>query len=370
MLLNIEDVTSEDVNNKKYSIAIENILRAFAENKHILIASKLFFNCIINEKNGLYSIATKNTASEALKGLREYRAIIDKISFYVSINFKITDRSFKWIDLGTTDKFECGPLFFDDSSRLQKAKIVSENPLDSDFLKIIASHYAKNQDLSRCAINFIPINGGGGSTKDIFYRSIENNEITFCFVDNDKKHPKAPFGGTSNHFLGPRTIKSGIVKILDVHEIESLVPIDTIERVLESLNLIARKRDTLNFFKEICEVDESAKFYFDHKKGFSLKTAWDLDNAHGDYWRSIIKKIKSKPQCECIALKHCRCPSSCFDLAGFGDGLLSNTIKYIHEGNLRQYKPPLTPKLNEQWNELGRSFFSWSCGPYKKTRLS
>jgi hypothetical protein len=44
-------------------------------------------------------------------------------------------------------------------------------------------------------------------------------------------------------------------------------------------------------FKKICSIDESAKFYFDHKKGFDLKTALELDNAHGDYWRPILKNL-------------------------------------------------------------------------------
>lgn len=370
MLINIEDVTIADVLNKSYSVAIENILRSFSENKHILIAPKEFLKGIIDEEQGIYSSSTKNAASEALKGLREYRAILDMVSFYVTVSFKVTDQSFQWVNLGARDRFECGPLFFNDSSQLQKTKIVCENPSDSDFLKIIASHFAKNNNLSRCTIDFNAINGGGGSTKDVFDRTVKNNEIAFCIVDNDKKHPGAPYGGTSAHFLGPKTIKSGMVKILDVHEIESLVPLDTIESVLENLNLIERKKSSLNFFKEICNVDETAKFYFDHKKGFNLKIAWGLDNTHGNYWRKIIKKLKSKVDCDCIDLEKCECEPPCLNYEGFGDGLLSNTIDYITTGSLRQYRPILTPKLDEKWNDLGRSFFSWSCGPYKRARMS
>ncbi|HEP1064740.1 hypothetical protein [Klebsiella aerogenes] len=370
MLINIELSTQDDVLNRKFSAAIENILRSFAENKHLVIAKKEFFQAIINESDGIFSETTKNTASEALKGLREYKAILGLVSFYVSVNFTIPDTSFKWINFGDKDKFECGPLFFNDSSQLQKTKIVCENPLDSDFFNIIANHYAKQVNLSRCTISFNPLNGGGGSTKDIFDRTIKNNEITFCIVDNDKMHPRAPYGGTSTHFLGFRTNKSGMVKILDVHEIESLVPIDTIEKVLQELNLMGRKKATLDFFKELCNIDESVKFYFDHKKGFDLKTAWDLDNEHGTYWRGIIKKIKQNEKCECVNLKKCNCKPSCLTFEGFGEGLLTNTIKHIQKGNLRQYTPLLTPQLNDKWNDLGRSFFSWSCGPYKRTRVS
>lgn len=47
------------------------------------------------------------------------------------------------------------------------------------IFKVIAAHYAEGINLSRCEMGFIALNGGGGSTKDIFERAIQNNEIVF-----------------------------------------------------------------------------------------------------------------------------------------------------------------------------------------------
>lgn len=370
MLIKIDEFKKEDIVNDKFTISIENLLRSFAENKHILIAHRDFFNCIIEEQSGIYSASSKHFASEALSRSREYNSIISKVSFYVVVDFNILDNSFNWVDLGETIKFVCGPLYFNDSSQLQKTKIVCENPLDSDFFKVIATYYANNEDLMRCTINFNALNGGGGSTKDVFERTISNNEIAFCIVDNDKAHPRAPFGGTSSHFLGSRTTKSGFIEILDVHEVESLVPLDTIESVLISLNLMLKKEKSLAFFKDLCSIDESVKFYIDHKKGFNLKTALELDNSHGDFWRVILQKLKKEYSCDCLTEINCTCEPSCLKYDGFGDNLLHNTLKYISEGSLKSYRPNLTPKLQEKWLSLGKSFFSWSCGPYKKSRVS
>jgi len=370
MLINIENVSEDDVLNQEHSIAIENLLRSFAENKHILIAPRAFFTAVIKESFGIYSASTKAFATEALRGLMEYAALKKSISFYVSVDFSIKDLSYEWLNSEHVDKFKCGPLFFNDSSQLQKIKIIFENPLDSDFLKIIASYYARSEKLSRCSIGFNALNGGGGSTKSVFDREVQNNELTFCIVDNDKMHPRAPFGGTSSHFLGSRVYKSGMVKILDVHEIESLLPFDTIERVLEKLNLVFKKKGSLDFFKSLCAVDESAKFYFDHKKGFELRSALRLDKAHGDYWRSIIKGLNELYKCDCLERQECCCEPSCLSYEGFGDGLLSNALEYISRGNLRQYNPELPPGLKSKWDDVGKNFFSWSCGPYKKARLS
>ncbi|ELY4545327.1 hypothetical protein SMZ81_003586 [Cronobacter sakazakii] len=370
MLIYIESVTQDDVFDEKNFVAIENILRAFAEKKHIILAPKTFFNDIINEKQGLYSISTKNFAAEALAGLREYHAIKNIVSFYVSIDFSIKDESYSWVDLGGKDKFVCGPLFFNDSECLQRTNVVCENPLDSDFMKIIADYYARRESLSRCTISYNVLHGGGGSTKDVFDRTVNDNKITFCVVDNDKDHPRAPYGGTSTHFLRERTSKTGMVKILDVHEIESLLPLETIEHVLEEENLLEKKKGALRFLKDLCNIDETVKFYYDHKKGFNLKDAWKLDNTHGEYWRRIIGKLGDAYKCDCLSSRVCTCKPSCLTYDGFGEGLLNNTIRYVNRGSLRQYNPMLTPELSEKWNDLGRNFFSWSCGPYKKSRVS
>lgn len=369
MLINIENATPEKVLNNSFAIAVENILRAFAEQKHLVIGARFFFKTIINDQSGLYSLSSKSYAQEALSGLTEYYAILDQVSFYVSVDFNISDKSFKWVQIGESFKFVCGPLYFNDSAQLQKTKIVCENPLDSDFFKVIAAHYAEGINLSRCEMGFIALNGGGGSTKDIFERAIQNNEIVFCIVDNDKKHPRAPFGGTCSHFLGSQITRSGFVEILDVHEIESLVPLSTIEDVLRSQSQFQQKEKSLIFFKHLCSVDESVKFYIDHKKGFDFKTALELDRKHGAYWRPILKKLDIKYDCEYIESKRCSCNTACVSYDGFGENLLSNTLKYIQKGSLKKYNPHLTPVLSDKWYKLGKNFFSWSCGPYKKARV-
>lgn len=370
MIIKIDTFNKADITDNKFTIAIENLLRSFAENKHILIAQRDFFNLIIEENEGVYSLSSKNFAAEALSRSREYHSLLAKVSFYIAIDFSIRDKGFKWTEHGSSIKFSCGPLYFDDSSQLQKTKIVCENPSDSDFFKVIATFYANEEDVTRCSLNFNAINGGGGSTRAVFDRTINNNEIAFCIVDNDKTHPRAPHGGTSTHFLGTRTVRSGLIEILDVHEIESLVPLETIEKVLTNLNLLVKKEKSLTFFKDICSIDESVKFYIDHKKGFDLKTALSLDKSHGVFWLEVLKKLKGNYSCECIEHETCGCTPPCLSYEGFGENLLSNTLNYINEGSLRKYNPVLTPKLHEKWYSLGRNFFSWSCGPYKKSRVS
>lgn len=136
MLINIENATPEKVLNNSFAIAVENILRAFAEQKHLVIGARVFLKLLSMIKAGFIAFHQKVTRKEALSGLTEYYAILDQVSFYVSVDFNISDKSFKWVQIGESFKFVCGPLYFNDSAQLQKTKIVCENPLDSDFLRL------------------------------------------------------------------------------------------------------------------------------------------------------------------------------------------------------------------------------------------
>lgn len=100
------------------------------------------------------------------------------------------------------------------------------------------------------------------------------------------------------------------MEILDVHEIESLVPLSTIEDVLRSQSQLQQKEKSLIFFKHLCSVDESVKFYIDHKKVLILKQPLNsIENMA--YWRPILKKLDIKYDCEYIESKRCSCNAAC-----------------------------------------------------------
>ncbi|HGG8867691.1 TPA: hypothetical protein ACJJWN_004196, partial [Enterobacter asburiae] len=75
-----------------------------------------------------------------------------------------------------------------------------------------------------------------------------------------------PFGGTSAHFIKSKTNKSGLVEILDVHEIESLVPFETIEKVLSDLNLLVKKQESLDFLKKYVQSMSRQNFILTIRK--------------------------------------------------------------------------------------------------------
>lgn len=366
MLIKIENFGSDSVYNTSLIKSIENLMRAFSERKHIVIGPKKFFHSVIHDEKN-YSSNARSAATEALRGQMEYTDLKNIVSFYITIDFFVLDKSIQWVSNGSTDVLRVGPLFFVDSENLQKANILLENQLDGDFYSLLANYFAREVNADNCELSYMPLNGGGGTTKNVFDRMISNNQVVLCILDNDKQHPKAPLGSTSKAFYRKKYVNTGAVKIIDVHEIESLIPLDTIE---SAISITEGRKKTLDFLKEMEKYDETIKFHFDHKKGLNIKKILELDALHGDYWVPVLKKNKITKGVECIKLGRCSCHEPCVALDGLGDCLLENTINYIKRGNLKRYRPKLNPAMENHWNDIGRLFFSWGCGPFKYSKVT
>jgi hypothetical protein len=365
MLIEIRNYNNEQILSERLSIPIDNLLRSFRERKHILISNKSFFETIRDDDNGLYNHCTKQTAHDAMKSQSEYAKLINLVSFYVVVDFDIQGDQISWIEINSKTILKVGPNYFEDSSKLQSSSIILENINDYDFYHIILSNFTRDNNINKCQVGCNIINGGGGTTKEVFEHHIENDEIILCLLDNDKKHPRGPIGSTSKAFGSMKYNRAGMIKILDVHEVESLIPVDILE-----MSIDASKNKTLAFLKNSLEEEESIKFYFDHKKGLELKTAFKLDKLHGSYWIPLLKSSTIIENSDCLNDGKCSCNESCIIIDGLGDNILSKAVQYINKGNLNIYKPHLSPKLDLHWTEIGKLLFSWCCGPYKKSRVT
>jgi hypothetical protein len=367
MLIKLKNHSKEIIISEETCIPIDNLLRSFQEKKHILISDREFFKTIIEYEGDIYNYRAKSTASDAMYGQIEYTNLLKSVNFYVIVDFSIKGNQQQWNENGDLTTLTVGPKYFNDSSKLQFPNIIFENLSDNDFYKIIVKHFAKSIKAGNCMVACNAINGGGGTTKDVFDRLSNNNEIVLCLIDNDKKHPKGPAGSTSKAFGKDKFNRTGMVKILDVHEIESLIPIDTIE---SSIQLTVESSKTINFLRNTCMMDESIKFFFDHKKGLDLRTAIELDHKHGEYWVPLIKASKIVNSSNCLEEKECHCKDPCINIVGLGDNVLTKSVDFINKGNMNAYKPNLSPGLETYWFDIGRLLFSWCCGPYRKARLT
>lgn len=368
MIISINNHPSVDLNNVVHFTAIENLLRGFGEGKHILIAHKNFFDIIISSNR--FGDTAERFAFEAKRAQMEYNSLQSFVSFSLICDFGIHLDTFAWESSNSNDKLRVSPHFFNDSQSVQKTTIVCENSTDADFYRIVALYYSKSiSPQFRCNLLFDAVNGGGGTTKSIFDRKIAEKTITLCILDNDKKHPKSSRGSTCKAFGDKSYQGTGKIKIIDAHEVESLIPLETIEEVIKKHGISKNKEDSLQFLKKITSFDETTKFHFDHKNGINLSLAFTLDNKYGSYWIPAIKTISFPQPSKCLDSNDCKCQPPCFKMEGYGDNLLPQTIEHINYGNIHSYKPSLPEKLAEKWSDIGKEFFSWCCAPAKKARM-
>lgn len=341
-------------------------MQAFAEGKHIVIGDRGFFSSIIEEDVSLFSRITKNYASEALRSQLEYSALLMAVNFYIRVDFNLEGEAFNWQKDGNHYILVVGPHYFDDTVRLQLSNIIFENVKDSDFYQVIVAYFAKRNKAVKCGLKFNAINGGGGSTKDVFDRTVRTKIPVLCILDSDKKHPLGPMGSTSRAFSNEVFSQAGMVYTLEVQEVESLIPTSTLALLNDKA---ASKLSTIAFLENIANIDETSKFYFDHKKGLTLVKALELDKIYGPYWIPFIRSTYSAAN-DCLINESCNCHTACIIYEGFGDNILDRVIDFISRGNLRAYEPRLSPLLENQWNIIGKLLFSWACSPVKKIRAS
>ncbi|MGP3249893.1 hypothetical protein ACTVP2_07900 [Serratia marcescens] len=368
MIIKIKNHSSFDVSNRAHLLALENLLKGFAEGKHIILAPRMFLSNLSScEKFGEM---TRNQFVEAYRGQMEYQALQEYVNFYVELDFSLQGFFYGWSVIGAKDILSVSSDFFGDSKSVQKVGVICENPNDADFYQIIAIHYSKMiSGQIRCPVAFNAINGGGGSTKDIFDRKVEDKDIVLCILDNDKNHPKAPVGGTCKIFKGARHVETGMIKIIDAHEIESLIPLETIRDVVSKNGVNEPQEKAMTFWEELVEYDESVKYYFDHKGGIDLPTVFKLDSKYGEYWLPLIKRNHLSSESECVEREECRCTPPCLQIDGYGSNILPQTVEHVRYGNVHAYSPQLTEHMKSLWLDIGRVFFSWCCAPARRVRL-
>lgn len=192
------------------SLCISNLLVGYYEGNLILIASPLLCKFLEDRK--------------LVKGYRERKALN-----YLKNNFGYRPNVL-WhirvvLDSPDVNKHELDIDFFNKTESVQYASFLCEHLIDVHFYMRLARTYYPNSPMAtieRC--------GGGGSTVDVLKSIKKRNVVCLVILDSDCKYPGAdrpPKGSTA--FRCQQSYKkqrSNIhLQILDVHEIENLVPI-------------------------------------------------------------------------------------------------------------------------------------------------
>lgn len=239
---------------------IRNLCIAYEESKHLLLGDYAVIEWCSNH-------LMDDTCQIVLNKLKnEYAtsAIPSNITEYIEVG--------SW---ETKEKTENNGIivhkvpfsFFTDSMCCQKADVIVEDENDFDFYIHVLKWYSS---VTRYSTNFKIVHGGGSLMGRTITTSLENERIALAFVDTDVRFPGDIIKDNSTCYncrQAQREVEDKSVfhlHILDLHEIENLLPMD----IVTSLDW---NQEDLRHFRYIidADVDGSILRYFDIKKGIT-----------------------------------------------------------------------------------------------------
>lgn len=347
MLFKIENCYPNTyINNLDKLRALENLINTNGLRKNIVFLDRSNINDIKN--SNIYSASTKNFVIDIENQRREYGAILRKLAVYsiVDFNFKgvqCTRKIDQWV-------IKIGYDFFCDPENISPINLVTEGKLDFDFYSLIAEYYTKYLSPIRLEVKFKFNNGGGSQSKPIFDSLVNEGKIVLCIIDSDKSHPNKGEGSTSSVFTASDREYNGkdLAHIIDVREIETLIPLKAIETTLSS-------NDQVDTFEEIKFLNTSSpqfRRYFDHKDGLNLESVINIDNDHGDFWLPALSNISRFSNKECLKDSLCHKCNNCPKIIGFGDNMLKRVVASLSISNLKRLN--IEPEVISHWENIGK----------------
>ncbi|CNE42803.1 hypothetical protein [Yersinia intermedia] len=359
-----------DFSSEKIQESINNLLTSYREGKHIIIAPIPFLDKI-RDANTIFSEIVRNSAGHASEQQYDYRSLLNDINFFIEVDFSSPSKCDPQKVNQNTEKLVLGYQNFTDSSKTQLTTLMGENLNDVDFYKFMAEKYKYVKKLSAYKSVYNAVGGGGGSTKAVFDNIVDKGGLCLCILDNDIKHPDGKHGSTSQKFLDDKNMKlNGKYIIIKQNEAECLIPLHLIDLVAQENGINYVFINNLDNLRKLIQFDPNIRTFFDHKEGIDVKKALKIDGQKRPYWAHIIKNAPGIKKNKCVSRLECHCETPCLFVGGFSEKLLVQTIKIIEK-----HKKPLLIKnyeqeIEDEWINIGKHIFSWSCAPIDKARLS
>lgn len=295
----------------------------------------------------------ENSRREFMKLLREridFEGLVSILDVYAVItNSKHCSRVGKTLILN--------PFEADDFLLSIETYLATENQRDSLFYKNIAEYFKRNNKLSHVGINYRPYKGGGSD----FGNTLQSDDIlkrnfVFAIADSDKHFPKDKIGKTAKSikFIGHNKYNADHYILNHVMEAENLIPYELI-------------KNEHSDFTNIAMYDLS---YFDFKEGLKHTILYEKQSRY--YWKNNFTNLVIDWK-EVEELVHTSSTmSDYFDkvrgkevlVPGYGSKLLESYLNNEKRGNLKD--EDLTEAQLNEWKEIGKKVFSWTCCSMRK----
>lgn len=351
---------SSNIENK--TIALDNILRSHRERCHIVVSSRKNLNNI----NGMVqlSLEAANALEEIHDSSREYKTLSSKFSVIVKVDFS-KEELISNNEINEQSVICISYDYFIKSIRVQPTTLITENDIDHQMYEQIIQCYLKsNTNLSGLGYSFQKNCGYGSHIYKVFSDYRDDCKFAFCMVDSDKKHPNAALGSTAGQFKKDDfgVIGTTEARMLSVRELESLIPIGVLEKLITDGDYPDTSIDILDKIKLLdSSSNEEFRTYFDHKEGMYLKEAIKPQGKF--FWKKFFRNERGINIKSCFKTDICSECDSCIKIKGLGEKTLENSIILLQKSNKRNILKSLPPTIRNEWDMIGTKAISWGCTP-------
>jgi hypothetical protein len=256
--------------------AIKHIATAVFESKHLLFGSMKVlshFERVFQDDQDLHKLFHSIL-------LNFYTTNLDFIKRRIEI---VLDVVASYRIESNIEYFQIPIINLQDSSNCQKTLILGEDFSDCDFYEVVLNWFVKKNVPVNIA--FEKDNGGGSTLINTIKNHLSRNKICLALVDTDRKYPSGPTGATYNDCKFLEGKKIGLFKliVLDVQEIENLVPFNFLDNKTYSSDYLFKKQK----FDLIRENGPELLPFFDIKDGIVKQKIGD-DDDYLEYAKDLL----------------------------------------------------------------------------------
>ncbi len=377
---------SENPEAKASKNAIKLIAHSYREGNHLIYAKRETLKKIINSISDREDIGVYMKILENLPQMKRYPDLFIR---YIKV---VADSNVLEIEDGNgKQKIIKISASYVKMLLVSKTELLGENRTDTLLYEIIAKVYLYwHRKEFKIPIKLLcEVRGGGGSTIAIEYGAIQKARarLCLCIADSDREFPDDKYkkGGTAKKLIDIDDKLEPLceILILDVREIENLIPISIYREVVQDEN----QKKTITILEKLESSNPStirnARKYLDIKKGLKL---WRLlPNPPSNlgkqlpskeflaYWEPVLGALgiqfvvctlTSKEQCnEAINKDKDKC--QCIAINGLGEGILKGEkgAIVVLEGKIERKEPvEVCESLKKDWETIGEMIISWCCG--------
>lgn len=250
---------------------IEKLVNAHIDGYHLVTASRPVVERLL--ALGVFSMRQRAALQyDILAKASTTRSILESVSFTVKVHL---DNEIPLRDRENQILTHVRDL--NDPQILGPASILVEDiETDGRFYEALCHMFA-----GEINIGWVPrlnlVQGGGTSIAQQYKRKAEDGLPALCLSDSDRAAPRAPLSGTAaavQKIVGTERRKFTFARILDVREVENLVPIQVIEDIFERARDVQKR---IEFLRRIhdhscephCRATEEFWRFVDLKDGYT-----------------------------------------------------------------------------------------------------